>query len=144
LAELIGQREMLEQRIRNLNEFEQGRSALRIEQEELLVGARNEQIERRAALDLAISAFNSNSEELYVAPGKLVVDVGQRGFKFDVEIERSRSQGIEQMKIFCYDLMLAELWARRGTGPGFLIHDSTLFDGVDERQVAKALQLAFS
>ena len=32
LAELIGQREMLEQRIRNLNEFEQGRSALRIEQ----------------------------------------------------------------------------------------------------------------
>lgn len=26
-------------------------------------------------------------------------------------------------------------------GPGFLIHDSHLFDGVDERQVAKALQI---
>lgn len=31
-----------------------------------------------------------------------------------------------------------------GIGPGFLIHDSHLFDGVDERQVAKALQLGAS
>src|SRR3546814_5501647 len=45
------------------------------------------------------------------------------------------------MQIFCFDLMMAELAARRGIGPGFLVHDSHLFDGVDERQVAKALQL---
>jgi uncharacterized protein YydD (DUF2326 family) len=45
------------------------------------------------------------------------------------------------MQLFCFDLMLAELATRRGIGPGFLIHDSHLFDGVDERQVAKALQL---
>ena len=32
--------------------------------------------------------------------------------------------------------------ARHGRWPGFLIHDSQLFDGVDERQIAKALQLA--
>jgi len=32
-------------------------------------------------------------------------------------------------------------YAERGIGPGFLFHDSHLFDGVDERQVAKALQL---
>jgi uncharacterized protein YydD (DUF2326 family) len=41
----------------------------------------------------------------------------------------------------CFDLMLTEMNIRRGRGPGFLIHDSHLFDGVDERQVAKALQL---
>src|SRR3546814_19615552 len=45
------------------------------------------------------------------------------------------------MQIFCFDLMIAELAARRGIGTGFLVHDSHLFDGVDERQVAKALQL---
>ena len=45
------------------------------------------------------------------------------------------------MQIFCFDLMLAELTTKRGIGPGFLIHDSHLFEGVDERQVAKALQL---
>jgi len=31
--------------------------------------------------------------------------------------------------------------AERGIGPGFLFHDSHLFDGVDERRVVKALQL---
>lgn len=45
------------------------------------------------------------------------------------------------MQIFCFDMMLIELCSKRGTSPGFLIHDSHLFDGVDERQVAKALQL---
>jgi uncharacterized protein YydD (DUF2326 family) len=40
-------------------------------------------------------------------------------------------------------LGLAPLFgAERGLGPGFLIHDSHLFDGVDERQVAKAFQRA--
>lgn len=45
------------------------------------------------------------------------------------------------MQIFCFDLMLAEMLARDDRFPGLLIHDSHLFDGVDERQVAKALQL---
>ena len=36
--------------------------------------------------------------------------------------------------------MLAVIVSRRGISPGFLVHDSHLFDGVDERQVAKALQ----
>ncbi len=38
-------------------------------------------------------------------------------------------------------MMLAIILARRGAGPGFLVHDSHLFDGVDERQVAKAIQI---
>ena len=45
------------------------------------------------------------------------------------------------MQIFCFDMMLMEICQKQGRGPGFLIHDSHLFDGVDERQVAKALQL---
>ncbi|WP_405706660.1 DUF2326 domain-containing protein [Streptomyces sp. NBC_00069] len=31
---------------------------------------------------------------------------------------------------------------RHGRGPDFLIHDSHLYDGVDERQIAKALSFA--
>jgi uncharacterized protein YydD (DUF2326 family) len=45
------------------------------------------------------------------------------------------------MQIFCFDMMLMQLCWERQTGPGFLVHDSHLFDGVDERQVAKALQI---
>ena len=46
------------------------------------------------------------------------------------------------MKVFCYDLALASLWAAKRTSPGFLIHDSTIFADVDERQKAHALELA--
>jgi uncharacterized protein YydD (DUF2326 family) len=45
------------------------------------------------------------------------------------------------MQIFCFDLMMMTLCSERGIGPGFLIHDSHLFDGVDSRQVGKALEL---
>jgi uncharacterized protein YydD (DUF2326 family) len=44
------------------------------------------------------------------------------------------------MEIFCVDMMLARLGAERGVGPGFLAHDSQLFDGVDARQKAHALE----
>jgi uncharacterized protein YydD (DUF2326 family) len=47
------------------------------------------------------------------------------------------------MKIFCFDLMLMQLWSARDPAiRRVLIHDSMLFDGVDERQVAAALELA--
>jgi uncharacterized protein YydD (DUF2326 family) len=47
-----------------------------------------------------------------------------------------------QMQVFCFDLMLCMLLRRRGIGPGFLVHDSHLFDGMDSRQVGTALALA--
>lgn len=46
------------------------------------------------------------------------------------------------MVIFCFDLTCAVLAHRNGRGPDFLVHDSHLFDGVDERQVGEALKLA--
>ena len=52
------------------------------------------------------------------------------------------SQGVGKMVTFCFDLMAAVIARRGGRGPDFLVHDSHLFDGVDERQVAKALSLA--
>ena len=52
-----------------------------------------------------------------------------------------KSKGINSMQIFCFDMMLMKLCADRGIGPGFLVHDSHLFDGVDERQIGKALQV---
>jgi uncharacterized protein YydD (DUF2326 family) len=43
------------------------------------------------------------------------------------------------MKVFCYDLTFTQIQARFST-PSFLVHDSTVFDGVDERQFARALE----
>lgn len=60
---------------------------------------------------------------------------------FQFNIQGSRSKGIKNMQIFCFDMMLMRLCSKRRTGPGFLVHDSHLFDGVDGRQVAKALEV---
>jgi len=46
------------------------------------------------------------------------------------------------MQIFCFDLMMAQLMNEREIGPGFLIHDSHMFDGVDARQISRALSVA--
>ena len=71
-----------------------------------------------------------------------MIDIDDTGYRFDVEIAGSPSEGISKMKIFCYDLMLIAFARQRGLGMDFLIHDSTIFDGVDPRQRAHALELA--
>ena len=132
----------INQRIEEIKRVEEGKSALRIEKELLIQRMRRDNEERHTQIERAIRFFNSNSQALYDAPGVLIIDIGPNGFRFKVDIERDRSEGIGKMKIFCYDLMLAQLWAQRAPSPNILIHDSTIFDGVDERQRALALELA--
>jgi len=58
-----------------------------------------------------------------------------------VDLLRSRATGIDAHKPPCLDLTIAALWADRSKRPGFLVHDSTLFECVDERQRTLALDL---
>lgn len=71
----------------------------------------------------------------------MTIEATSNGPNFKFPIQGSRSKGINNMQIFCFDLMLMRLCAKRGIGPGLLIHDSHLFDGVDGRQVISALKL---
>jgi uncharacterized protein YydD (DUF2326 family) len=132
----------INQKIENLKRIDEVRSQTRIEREQLQVMARSFYEERRADRERAISLFNEFSQALYSRAGELIVDVVEGGYRFSVEIERQDSQGVEQMKVFCYDLTLATLWAVKRINPGFLIHDSSIFADVDERQKAHALELA--
>lgn len=132
----------INKRIEELKQFEEEKSTLKIEKELLLQRARRDYGERNEQAQRAIDLFRINSRFLYDTPGRLIIDVGKNGFSFGVEIGRDGSEGIDKMKIFCYDLMLAQLWSERDPSPRILIHDSTIFDGVDERQISFALQLA--
>ena len=132
----------IENRISNLKKFEKGVSELKIEKEALIQNTRSDFDERKVIADRARRIFNRNSEYLYAEPGSLKIDISDTGYKFSVDIKRTRSQGIGYMKVLCYDLMLIQLRANIQDSPGFLIHDSTIFNGVDERQIAKALELA--
>ena len=140
--DLVSRRNDVNNRISNLQRFEQGRSELRVSRELLLQTARRDFEERRERRATAINLFNSNSQALYSAPGNLVINIADTGFTFEVDILRSGSQGVNNMEIFCYDLMLAQSWATKQPSPRLLMHDSTIFDGVDERQIAQSLELA--
>ncbi|MDL2409289.1 DUF2326 domain-containing protein [Rhizobium calliandrae] len=52
-----------------------------------------------------------------------------------------RSGGIANMEIFALDCALFKIVSNSLGGPGFLMHYSHLFDGVDPRQVAAALKI---
>jgi uncharacterized protein YydD (DUF2326 family) len=136
-AEAAGLRE----RLVMAEQIESSKAELDIERSRLLRALQDDLHERQAIVSEAILIFEELSTALYEKAGSLTVSATPNGPTFDVRIDAQRSKGITNMQIFCFDLMLADLSARRGLGPGFLIHDSHLFDGVDERQVAKAMQL---
>jgi uncharacterized protein YydD (DUF2326 family) len=141
-AQTVAKVQALASAIERLSEFQSRSAQLRIRGEELQLLARRDFSERQQVREGAVTLFNENSQALYQQPGHLVLGVRPKGYTFSVEIERRESHGVGNMLIFCYDLMLAELWAARAQSPRFLVHDSTVFDGVDERQRASALNLA--
>lgn len=133
--------EVLRQRLDTAERIESTRAELDIARASLTRTLQNDIHERSAIIREAILSFESLSEALYEKAGSLTISDTSSGPKFEVHIDGQRSKGITNMQIFCFDLMLTEIGLKNGRGPGFLIHDSHMFDGVDERQIAKALQL---
>jgi uncharacterized protein YydD (DUF2326 family) len=95
-------------------------------------------------LDEAILIIAEAISELYDdRQGRFVVDATDNGPAFRISIVGDRGGGISNVEIFCFDLALLKIVTTRLSGPEFLVHDSHLFDGVDERQIAAALLLGF-
>ena len=133
--------EMLKARLETAERFETTKAELNMEQARLVKALQDDIHERTDIIREAILSFEELSGALYERAGSLTIAETPGGPQFEVHISGERSKGITAMQIFCFDLMLTRIGTRRGRWPGFLIHDSHLFDGVDERQVAKALQL---
>ncbi|HEX3430794.1 MAG TPA: ABC-three component system protein [Rhizomicrobium sp.] len=97
---------------------------------------------RRDRIENAIIIIGNAISNLYEdRTGEFVVDATENGPEFSITIQGDRGAGISSMEIFCFDLALFEITGQEKRGPRFLIHDSHLYDGVDERQIAQALHL---
>jgi uncharacterized protein YydD (DUF2326 family) len=145
LSDLRHERDKLVEALRQRREIDNTDDEIATERRQVISHGRRAHEEREAVRARAIEFFNSNSRALYGegSHGALEIAFTTRGsFSFHVDIQGEGSQGIEKMKLFCFDLMLAQLWANRDTAPGFVFHDSHIFDGVDDRQKAAALRLA--
>jgi uncharacterized protein YydD (DUF2326 family) len=101
-------------------------------------------LEREEPRKLAVNIFAETSKYLYDEPGQLIIgrSSGVGGLSIETDIVAKKSGGKNHMQVFCFDWLLVEAAARQDKFPGFLIHDSHIFDGVDGRQIGLALQLA--
>ncbi|MBX3419343.1 MAG: DUF2326 domain-containing protein [Pirellulaceae bacterium] len=131
----------LKKRLEVTNKLESTKTELTIERAQLKQRITIDHAEHDEVLRDAILIFEELSREISDHEGSLEVDVSDNGPTFKIKVEGGRSVGIRNMQIFCFDMMLSIIWAKRNLGPGFLIHDSHLFDGMDSRQVAKAIEI---
>jgi uncharacterized protein YydD (DUF2326 family) len=138
---LQAETETLRRRFEAASQLESTSSSLESDRVNLVERLRQEFAERSAVLDDAIRAFSDIVEELYGEPGQLEFHPTHNGPELRIAIQGDRSRGIGNMEIFCFDMMLQRMCARQKIGPGFLVHDSHLFDGVDPRQTGRALMV---
>jgi uncharacterized protein YydD (DUF2326 family) len=118
------------------------RSDLKVKRAEAERQITHDLAERSSAVDHAITVFDEISSDLYTQPASLEVKATSDGLGVSIHKPDIASDGVGKMQIFTFDLMLATICSERRSWPGFLIHDSHIFDGVDGRQVATALQTA--
>ena len=142
ILEIRGKLEQKRIRLKEIKDRISRTRNINIAKAELTKIAEQDHEERRDLWSVPLRLFNDNSQALYEAPGHLVIDIDETGFKYNVEINKSGSEGIEKMKIFCFDLMLLHIMSKQNNRLNFLIHDSILYDGVDSRQRALALEHA--
>lgn len=115
---------------------------------------KKEKINLKQRLDADLAVRESAVREAVLAVGEalnflyetdrekfLRIESTESGPRFNVHVAGSRSGGIANMEIFALDYGLFKVATRRFGGPRFLMHDSHLFDGVDSRQVATALEI---
>lgn len=141
-ARAEGEVRELERQYEIAERFENTKAQTDRRRQELLVQLKGDHNDRADRLSRAIVLFEQYSRRLYdQRRGSLIVRETLKGPEFDVEIAGKGSVGIDSMQILCFDFTLMTLLAERNSGPRFLIHDSHIFDGVDERQVASALML---
>ena len=133
--------EALRHRFESAGQIEGTKTELKIERNHLVLRLRRDFSEQNQHLAEAIVAFEKTSERLYESAGSMIINPSDNGPIFTFPMQGARSKGIKNMRIFCFDMMLMRLCAKRGMGPGFLIHDSHLFDGVDGRQIISALKI---
>jgi len=101
--------------------------------------------EQQGTVDSSATQFRSITRRLY--PDKqsgLTIENDEREaqtrFIIDAKIVDDASHGINQAKIFAYDLTLLSL--RRNHDVRFLCHDSRLFSDIDPRQRAEIFRIA--
>ena len=104
---------------------------------------RTEYAERAEALDEAMALFSQLGREIYSDRDvSLLIEPTDKGvLKVVPRIDGDSSTGISEVKTFLLDIVCLVTAIRGSRAPRILVHDSLLFDSMDERQIASCLNI---
>ena len=104
---------------------------------------RAEIAELEETLNKAIVLFQSLGEEIYSGRNvSLLIEATKNGLlKVEPRIDGDASAGIQGVKTFLIDMVCAVIAIQLDRAPRFWVHDSQLFDSMDDRQLASCLNI---
>ncbi|MFO1444573.1 DUF2326 domain-containing protein [Bacillus sp. Bva_UNVM-123] len=114
---------------------------LKIAEQKLIIEITKSLEEHTKTKQKAILLVEEASKSLYNSAAQLNIGQTKTG-RYDIEmVSRNQgSTGINSMLIYCFDMMMIQMSTYLGRKMDVLIHDSALYDPVDERQIAEALR----
>ena len=127
---------------KDLIQLKEKQREISLQRDELIVAANKDFKMRKDILDGLSREFAALTQRLYSNGGALEVSVGEDGYDYKIDLARRDSDGVKRMGIFCFDLSLLKHQRSLDRRIDFLIHDTPIFDAVDARQRARALELA--
>lgn len=145
VADLKGKRQKLLDYQQLLHKSREDAAAIQIKLAEESVKTNKYLDEWLDELEARFQVFSDLARKFYPdAPAGIVLrnNVGDNKvrYDFDVRIEADGSDGINAVKLFCYDFSV--LLAAQNHSVKFLFHDSRLFSDIDPRQRAMLFQTA--
>lgn len=142
LSEVRSENILVKRDIDELRALQDEKAGLKTDEANLALRIDHDIRERYELRKGIIARFSEIIEMLYGERASMMVSRGDGGFKFEVDLPKTGSDGVRLMAIFAFDVAVIEDLCKNATGPHFLIHDSALFSDVDERQTANAIEIA--
>ncbi len=141
---LTGRLAELEERRATIERWENANRHLQLRAAELEILLSADLAERSAQVESLGRLYSEYAYRIYgkQRPANLSIETSRSGYRFSPTIGGDSSEGVRSISIFCFDLTMAVTARRLGHGPDFLVHDSHLYDSIEGRQVASALNLA--
>ncbi len=145
LSELTARRRKIQDYVDLLALYEEQSQRIRLEMGQASLDTSHYLRESKSYLDDLMERFRNFAHELYGAiPSGLVIQnndgINQLRYNIEAHIPFDAADGINQGKIFCYDLLLLTL--HQNHSMSFLFHDNRLFAEMDHRQRYGLFRLA--
>ncbi|MBE7493625.1 MAG: DUF2326 domain-containing protein [Verrucomicrobiaceae bacterium] len=132
---------LLEKRLEIAQQIEDGGKALKVQRAEIERQMTLDRREREAVLNDAAVMFHEMSERVCEKASTLHIETDEKGLQIRFSGGPDHRRGIPYLEMLCFDLTLMRLAKERGFHPPLLVHDSALFDPLEERQITNALEL---